>query len=90
MDPDPGGPKTYGSDPDPQHCWWHIKNLPESQDVEVEAYEYSWGERAEAEVKKSSVFRMVCEVYEVEPRMFKEQYEKVKELEGLDDETFMQ
>jgi hypothetical protein len=64
--------------------------LPESQDVEVEAYEYSWGERAEAEVKKSSVFRMVCEVYEVEPRMFKEQYEKVKELEGLDDETFMQ
>ena len=33
---------------------------------------------------------MICEVYEVEPRMFKEQYEKVKELEGLDDETFMQ
>ncbi len=20
MDPDPGGPKTYGTDPDPEHC----------------------------------------------------------------------
>jgi hypothetical protein len=60
------------------------------QDTEVEAYEYSWGDRAEAEVKKSSMFRLICEIYEVEPRMFKEQFEKVKELEGLDDEAFAQ
>jgi len=53
-------------------------------DPEVEAYEYSWGERAELEVKKSEVLKMVCELYECEPRMFKEQYDKVKELEGED------
>lgn len=62
----------------------------QTQDPEVEAYEYSWGDRAEAELKKSSVFRFVCEVYDEEPRMFKEQYERVKEQEGLDDETFFQ
>jgi len=53
-------------------------------DPEVEAYEYSWGERAELEVKKSDVLKMVCELYECEPRMFKEQYDKVKEAEGED------
>eukprot|EP00092_Neocalanus_flemingeri_P049018 GFUD01056192.1.p1 GENE.GFUD01056192.1~~GFUD01056192.1.p1 ORF type:complete len:224 (+),score=56.75 GFUD01056192.1:76-672(+) len=53
-------------------------------DPEVEAYEYSWGERAEFEVKKSDVLKMVCELYECEPRMFKEQYDKVKEAEGDD------
>ena len=29
------------------------------------------------EVKKSDVLKMVCELYECEPRMFKEQYDKV-------------
>jgi len=53
-------------------------------DPEVEAYEYSWGERAELEVKKSDVLKMICELYECEPRMFKEQYDKVKEAEGDD------
>merc|ERR1719186_428548 len=53
-------------------------------DPEVEAYEYSWGERAEFEVTKSDVLKMVCELYECEPRMFKEQYDKVKEVEGED------
>jgi len=51
-------------------------------DPEVETYEYSWGERAELEVKKSDILRMVCELYECEPRMFKEQFDKVKEAEG--------
>jgi len=57
-------------------------------DQETEAYEYSWGERAEKEVKQSSVFKMVCEVYECEPKMFKEQMEKIKERENLDDDFF--
>ena len=70
----------------------------------MEAYEYSWGERAKLELTKRDVFDMVCEVnhvyqfffhfqfnlcfssifnsilskvYECEPKMFKEQYDKV-------------
>jgi len=58
------------------------------KDDEVERYEYIWGDRSEAEVKKSTVFRMVCSVYDCEPKMFTEQYEKIKELEGLTDEEF--
>lgn len=53
-------------------------------DPEVEAYEYSWGERAELEVKKSDILKMVVELYDCEPRMFKEQFDKVKEAEGED------
>jgi len=57
-------------------------------DPEVETFEYTWGERAELEVKKSDVLRMVCELYECEPRMFKEQFDKVREAEGdVMDET---
>jgi len=51
-------------------------------DPEVEAYEYSWGERANLEVKKSDILKMVVELYDCEPRMFKEQFDKVKEEEG--------
>jgi len=51
-------------------------------DPEVEAYEYSWGERANLEVKKSDILKMVVELYDCEPRMFKEQFDKVKEDEG--------
>ena len=54
----------------------------ETGDPEVEQYEYSWGERARLEVKESDVLRMVCELYECEPRMFKEQYDKVVDNEG--------
>jgi len=57
-------------------------------DPEQEVYEYTWGERAEKEVKQSTVFKMVCDVFECEPRMFKEQMEKVKQREGLDDDFF--
>lgn len=53
-------------------------------DPEVEIYEYSWGERAELEVRRSHVLKMVCELYECSPKMFKEQYEKVKEKEDVD------
>merc|ERR1712227_464983 len=56
----------------------------ETGDAEVEAYEYSWGERAKMEVRESDVLKMVCELYECEPRMFKEQYDKVVNNEGED------
>ena len=49
----------------------------ETNDPEVEVWEYSWGERAKLEVKESDVLKMVCELYDCEPRMFKEQYDKV-------------
>jgi len=56
----------------------------DNNDPEVEVYEYSWGERARLEVKESDVLKMVCELYECEPRMFKEQYDKVIAAEGDD------
>ena len=49
----------------------------ETNDADVEVWEYTWGERAKLEVKESDVLKMVCELYECEPRMFKEQYDKV-------------
>ena len=52
----------------------------ETNDPEVEVWEYSWGERAKLEVKESDVLKMVCELYDCEPRMFKEQYDKVKSV----------
>jgi len=57
-------------------------------DPENEVYEYSWGERAHKEVKPSSVFKMVCSVYECDGKMFKEQMDRIKEREGLEDEFF--
>lgn len=54
-------------------------------DVDKEIYEYSWGDRAEKEVKRSNVLKMVCELYDnCSPKMFKEQLEKVIALEGED------
>merc|ERR1719483_1110417 len=51
-------------------------------EVEGEQYEYSWGDRAEAEVKKSSVLKFVCDLYGCRPRVFAEQYDIVKQEEG--------
>ena len=54
-------------------------------DPEVEAYEYSWGERANLEVRKSDILKMVVELYDCEPRMFKEQFDKVQEQSEIID-----
>ena len=53
------------------------RNKVDGGEAEREYLEYEWGDRAEAEVKKSDVLKMVCQVYDVEPRMFKEQYDLV-------------
>ncbi len=55
-------------------------------EADKEYYEYEWGDRAEAEVKKSDVLKMVCQVYDVEPRMFKEQYDLVRWFTGCSNE----
>lgn len=49
----------------------------ETGDPEVESYTYSWGERARLEIQESDVLKMVCEIYQCEPKMFKEQYDRV-------------
>jgi len=58
----------------------------QTADAEAEVYEYSWGERAENEVKESSVFKMVCDVFECEGKMFQEEWERIKNKEGLGDD----
>jgi len=57
-------------------------------DPETEVFEYSWGERAKKEVRESSVFKMVCTVYDCDGRMFKEQMDRIKEREPDLDEDF--
>jgi len=57
-------------------------------DMDAEVYEYSWGERAEHECKPSEVFRMVCDMYECDGQMFREQMDRIKEEERLDDDFF--
>ena len=35
----------------------------EGDSAETQSYEYSWGKRAELEVKKSDLLRMICQLY---------------------------
>lgn len=60
------------------------KTRDDTGDPEVESYSYSWGERARLEVKESDVLKMICELYECEPRMFKEQFDRVISNESED------
>ena len=53
------------------------KEKKETVDSEP-VFEFMWGDRAEAEVNKSDVLKMVSEVYECQPCMFNEQYDKVR------------
>jgi len=43
---------------------------------------YSWGERANVEVKKSEILKFVAEIYEKNPSEFTEQYENIVNEEG--------
>ena len=54
-----------------------VRSRDDTGDPEVESYVYTWGERARLEVKESDVLKMICELYECEPRMFKEQFDRV-------------
>lgn len=51
-------------------------------DTDSVSNEIRWGERARLEVKQSSVFKIICQMYECKPKDFKEQYEKVVNSEG--------
>jgi len=64
-----------------QHYLRKVKK--ECVDAE-QVFEYMWGDRADAEVKKSDVLKMVSDVFDCAPKMFNEQYEKVKNEEGLE------
>ena len=43
-----------------------------------QAHEYRWGERANLEVKKSSILRHVSKLYKREISSFTKQYEQVR------------
>jgi len=59
-----------------------VRSREDTGDPEAEVYSYTWGERAKLEIKESDVLRLVCDVYECEPRMFKEQFDRVINNEG--------
>jgi len=54
----------------------------EGDSAETQSYEYSWGKRAELEVKKSDLLRMICQLYNCKPSAFKEQYDQIRKEEG--------
>jgi len=54
----------------------------EGDSAETPSYEYSWGKRAELEVKKSDLLRMICQLYNCKPSAFKEQYDQIRKEEG--------
>jgi len=67
----------------------HYLKRERNQHVEdAEQYDYFWGDRADAEIKQSLVFKMICEVFGCDPKMFKEQYDRIKEKENLTEEEF--
>eukprot|EP00088_Acartia_fossae_P042360 TRINITY_DN4445_c0_g1_i1.p1 TRINITY_DN4445_c0_g1~~TRINITY_DN4445_c0_g1_i1.p1 ORF type:complete len:261 (+),score=91.20 TRINITY_DN4445_c0_g1_i1:53-835(+) len=66
----------------------YLKKERVVQNEESEQYFYLWGDRAEAEVKPSMVFKMVCGVFKCEPSMFKEQFDRIRQRENLSEEDF--
>ena len=54
----------------------------EGDAAETRSFQYSWGKRAELEVKKSDLLRMICQLYNCKPSAFKEQYDKIRKEEG--------
>ena len=65
-----------------QHYLMRAKE--DTGDPEAQVFSYTWGERARLEIKESDVLKFVCDCYECEPRMFKEQFDKVLDNEGED------
>jgi len=60
----------------------------ENSDPDNPHFIYSWGERANVEVKKSEILKYIAEVYEKNPREFTEQYDNICNEEG--EEVFAQ
>lgn len=65
-----------------QH-YLHMKKV-DTNDPENPSYEYRWGERAELELKGSDVMKFVSKIYQVHPKYFTQQFEMVREEEGVE------
>ena len=63
-----------------------MRTKVETGDPEAQVFSYTWGERARQELNEKDVLSFVCECYECEPRMFKEQFDIVSKKKK-DDET---
>ena len=53
----------------------------DTQDTDHPVHEIRWGERANKEVKKSSILRLVCNLFDVQPSAFKEQLEQASSVD---------
>ena len=56
----------------------------DSAEPDTPANLYSWGERAELELKKSDVLKYVAKIYDKKVRDFSEQFNKIRAVEGED------
>jgi len=70
-----------------KHHYIHMEK-DENSDPDQPHFIYSWGERANVEVKKSEILKYVAEVYDKNPREFTEQYDNICNEEG--EEVFTQ
>ncbi len=48
----------------------------------TQVHEVRWGPRARLEIKKSAVLQIVSNLYKVDPKCFKQQYDQVVKEEG--------
>ena len=79
-----GDIKTFVNDVLVSKQHYLMRTKVETGDPEAQVFSYTWGERARLEIKESDVLKFVCDCYECEPRMFKEQFDKVLDNEGED------
>ena len=79
-----GDIKTFVNDVLVSKQHYLMRAKEDTGDPEAQVFSYTWGERARLEIKESDVLKFVCDCYECEPRMFKEQFDKVLDNEGED------
>ena len=79
-----GDIKTFVNDVLVSKQHYLMRTKEDTGDPEAQVFSYTWGERARLEIKESDVLKFVCDCYECEPRMFKEQFDKVLDNEGED------
>ena len=81
-----GDIKTFVNDVLVSKQHYLMRTKVETGDPEAQVFSYTWGERARQELNEKDVLSFVCECYECEPRMFKEQFDIVSKKKK-DDET---